>query len=152
MGGGAGGGALDCGDAGVAPGAGAAAGGVQAGGGCAVRAERFPGEPGGDPAAGGARGCDLLRPVEPQSIIDGARLSRATIVVYEHCDVADAEAKIVEHLPKYRRGLLVTDGVFSMDGVAPLDRLTKVADRYDVQSGFLRQPGGHRAAGRARRM
>ncbi len=69
------------------------------------------------------------------SIIDGARLSRATIVVYEHCDVADAEAKIKENLPKYRRGLLVTDGVFSMDGdIAPLDKLTEVADRYGVMT------------------
>ena len=67
------------------------------------------------------------------SIIDGARLSSAKIVVYEHCDPADAEAKIVEHLPKYRRGLLVTDGVFSMDGdIAPLDRLTEVAEKYGV--------------------
>jgi glycine C-acetyltransferase len=67
------------------------------------------------------------------SIIDGARLSRATIVVYEHCDVADAEAKIAENLPKYRRGLLVTDGVFSMDGdIAPLDKLTEVAERHGV--------------------
>jgi glycine C-acetyltransferase len=67
------------------------------------------------------------------SIIDGARLSGAKVIVYEHCDPADAEAKIREHLPQYRRGLLVTDGVFSMDGdVAPLDRLTEVADRYGV--------------------
>ncbi len=67
------------------------------------------------------------------SIIDGARLSGAKIVVYEHCDPADADAKIREHLPQYRRGLLVTDGVFSMDGdVAPLDKLTEVADRYGV--------------------
>ena len=67
------------------------------------------------------------------SIIDGARLSRAKIVVYEHCDPADAEAKIREHLPNYRRGLLVTDGVFSMDGdVAPLDKLYEVAEKYGV--------------------
>ncbi len=67
------------------------------------------------------------------SIIDGARLSSAKIVVYEHCDPADLEAKIKEHLPSYRRGLMVTDGVFSMDGdIAPLDRLTEVADRYGV--------------------
>jgi glycine C-acetyltransferase len=67
------------------------------------------------------------------SIIDGARLSSAKIVVYEHCDPADAEAKIVEHLPQYRRGLLVTDGVFSMDGdIAPLDRLSEVAEKYGV--------------------
>ena len=67
------------------------------------------------------------------SIIDGARLSGAKIIVYEHCDPGDAEAKIKEHLPQYRRGLLVTDGVFSMDGdVAPLDKLAEVADRYGV--------------------
>ena len=67
------------------------------------------------------------------SIIDGCRLSRATIVVYEHCDPADAETKIKEHLPNYRRGLLVTDGVFSMDGdIAPLDRLYEVAEKYRV--------------------
>jgi glycine C-acetyltransferase len=67
------------------------------------------------------------------SIIDGARLSSAKIVVYEHCDPVDAEAKIAEHLPQHRRGLLVTDGVFSMDGdIAPLDRLTDVAEKYGV--------------------
>jgi glycine C-acetyltransferase len=67
------------------------------------------------------------------SIIDGARLSGAKIIVYEHTDPADAEAKIRENLPNYRRGLLVTDGVFSMDGdIAPLDKLTDVADRYGV--------------------
>ncbi len=67
------------------------------------------------------------------SIIDGARLSGAKIIVYEHCDPADLEAKIREHLPNYRRGLMVTDGVFSMDGdIAPLDRLMDVADRYGV--------------------
>jgi glycine C-acetyltransferase len=67
------------------------------------------------------------------SIIDGARLSGAKIVVYEHCDPADAAAKIAEHLPQYRRGLLVTDGVFSMDGdIAPLDQLTEVAEKFGV--------------------
>ncbi len=67
------------------------------------------------------------------SIIDGARLSSAKIVVYEHCDPADLEAKIREHLPHYRRGLMVTDGVFSMDGdIAPLDKLMEVADRHGV--------------------
>jgi glycine C-acetyltransferase len=67
------------------------------------------------------------------SIIDGARLSGAKIIVYEHCDPADLEAKIQEHLSKFRRGLMVTDGVFSMDGdVAPLDKLYEVAAKYDV--------------------
>jgi len=69
------------------------------------------------------------------SIIDGARLSGATIVVFEHRDAADLEAKIKEHLPNYRRGLMVTDGVFSMDGdVAPLDQLYEVTSRYDVMT------------------
>jgi len=69
------------------------------------------------------------------SIIDGARLSRAKIIVYEHSDVADLEAKIKEHLPSYRRGLVVTDGVFSMDGdVAPLDAIYEVAERYQVMT------------------
>ena len=67
------------------------------------------------------------------SIIDGCRLSSAKIIVYEHCDPADAEAKIKEHLPQYRRGLLVSDGVFSMDGdIAPLDQLYEVCERQGV--------------------
>jgi glycine C-acetyltransferase len=67
------------------------------------------------------------------SIIDGARLSGAKTVVYEHCNPADLEAKIEEHLPGYRRGLMITDGVFSMDGdVAPLDGLYEVAARHNV--------------------
>ena len=69
------------------------------------------------------------------SIIDGCRLSSAKIIVYEHCDPADAEAKIQEHLPQYRRGLLVTDGVFSMDGdVAPLDKMYEACEKYGVIS------------------
>ncbi len=69
------------------------------------------------------------------SIIDGARLSRAKIIVYEHCDPIDLEAKIKEHLPDYRRGLVVTDGVFSMDGdVAPLDKIYDVAERYGLMT------------------
>ncbi len=69
------------------------------------------------------------------SIIDGARLSGAKIVVYEHCDARDAERVIRENLPKYRRGLLVTDGVFSMDGdIAPLDALYEVAEKYGVMT------------------
>jgi glycine C-acetyltransferase len=69
------------------------------------------------------------------SIIDGARLSGAKIVVYEHCDARDAEKKIQENLPNYRRGLLITDGVFSMDGdIAPLDQLYEVAEKYGVMT------------------
>jgi glycine C-acetyltransferase len=67
------------------------------------------------------------------SIIDGCRLSRATIVVYEHCDPADLEAKVKEHLSSHRRGMVISDGVFSMDGdVAPLDRIYEVAERHGL--------------------
>jgi glycine C-acetyltransferase len=69
------------------------------------------------------------------SIIDGARLSGAKIVVFEHRDAADLEVKIKENMPNYRRGLMITDGVFSMDGdVAPLDELYEVTSKYDVMT------------------
>ncbi len=69
------------------------------------------------------------------SIIDGARLSRAKIIVYEHCDPADLDAKVQEHLSQYRRGLVVTDGVFSMDGdIAPLDKIYEVAEKHGLMT------------------
>ena len=67
------------------------------------------------------------------SIIDGARLSGAKTVVYEHCDPSDLDAKIRENLATYRQGLVVTDGVFSRDGdVAPLDKIYQVAEEHGV--------------------
>ncbi len=69
------------------------------------------------------------------SIIDGCRLSGAKIIPYEHCNVEDAARQIETHLPNYRRGLLITDGVFSMDGdIAPLDQLYAVAERFGVMT------------------
>jgi len=67
------------------------------------------------------------------SIIDGCRLSGAKIIAYEHNDPASLEAQIREHLPQFRRALIVTDGVFSMDGdIAPLPALYEVAKKYDI--------------------
>jgi glycine C-acetyltransferase len=67
------------------------------------------------------------------SIIDGCRLSAAKILPYEHCDVASLESIIKENLSQYQRAIIITDGVFSMDGdVAPLDRIYAVANMYDV--------------------
>jgi glycine C-acetyltransferase len=64
------------------------------------------------------------------SIIDGARLSRATIKVFPHRDVAAART-IVESLPRDRRRLIITDGVFSMDGdLGPLPALCDLADEF----------------------
>ena len=61
------------------------------------------------------------------SIIDGVRLSRAERAVFRHTDVEDLARVLDEaerHAPAYRRLLIVTDGVFSMDGdIAPLDRI-----------------------------
>jgi glycine C-acetyltransferase len=66
------------------------------------------------------------------SIIDGCRLSRAKVVRYSHNDVADLRRKLDE-TTEYGRRLIVTDGVFSMDGdIAPLDRICEVAEAYDV--------------------
>lgn len=65
------------------------------------------------------------------SIIDGARLSRATIKVFPHKDVAAAEARLQEVAALPGRKLLITDGVFSMDGdIAPLPALCALAERY----------------------
>lgn len=67
------------------------------------------------------------------SIIDGCRLSAARVVVYEHCDLEDCERVVKENLGRFRRYLLVTDGVFSMDGdLAPLDRLYQLCERYGI--------------------
>jgi len=64
------------------------------------------------------------------SIIDGARLSRATIKVFPHRNVAAAR-EIVAALPRDQRTLLITDGVFSMDGdLGPLPELCDLADEY----------------------
>ncbi|MDF1512822.1 MAG: glycine C-acetyltransferase [Anaerolineae bacterium] len=69
------------------------------------------------------------------SIIDGARLSRAKIIVYEHADADDLAVKVKEHRAQYRRGLVVTDGVFSMDGdIPPLDKIYAVAERHGLMT------------------
>ncbi len=67
------------------------------------------------------------------SIIDGCRLSRARVLRYSHCDVADLKRVLSENRSEYRRCLVVTDGVFSMDGdVAPLDEIHDVTRDFDA--------------------
>jgi glycine C-acetyltransferase len=67
------------------------------------------------------------------SIIDGCRLSGGKIIPYDHCDVASLEAVIKEYMSQFRRAIIITDGVFSMDGdVAPLDKIYEVARKFDV--------------------
>ena len=68
------------------------------------------------------------------SIIDGCRLSGADIIRYEHCNPASLEQKLNEHYPagSRNRALVITDGVFSMDGdIAPLPPLVEVAERFN---------------------
>ncbi|WP_296226373.1 8-amino-7-oxononanoate synthase [Ralstonia sp. UBA689] len=65
------------------------------------------------------------------SLIDGARLSRAPIKVYPHVDLAALEAQLAASTS--RNKLIVTDGVFSMDGdIAPLPELLALAERFDA--------------------
>jgi len=68
------------------------------------------------------------------SIIDGCRLSRAKVIRYAHCDADDLREQIEKSKGAgYRRSLIITDGVFSMDGdVAPLDKLYEVAQDFDA--------------------
>jgi len=89
----------------------------------------------GQDRATGAQDAIFSDRLNHASIIDGARLSGAKIIVYEHCDARDAERVIRENMPNFRRGLLITDGVFSMDGdIAPLDELYEVAEKVGVMT------------------
>ena len=68
------------------------------------------------------------------SIIDGVRLSKAARYRYENNNMADLEAQLIKANEEGRRfKIIVTDGVFSMDGlVAPLDKICDLADKYDA--------------------
>jgi len=89
----------------------------------------------GQDRATGAQDAIFSDRLNHASIIDGARLSGAKIIVYEHCDARDAERVIKDNMPNFRRGMLITDGVFSMDGdIAPLDELYEVAEKYGVMT------------------
>ena len=67
------------------------------------------------------------------SIIDGARLSGAKIKVFRHKDVAHAEELLKEIENEPGRKLIITDGVFSMDGdIGPVDQLADLAERYNA--------------------
>jgi 8-amino-7-oxononanoate synthase len=62
----------------------------------------------------------------------GAKLSGAAVFRYRHCDVVHAETLLAANRAKYRRALIATDGVFSMDGdLAPLPQLTELGHRFD---------------------
>ncbi|MFE4105653.1 8-amino-7-oxononanoate synthase [Almyronema epifaneia] len=66
------------------------------------------------------------------SLRNGATLSGATITEYRHCDMADLKQKLATQRDRYRRCLLLTDSVFSMDGdLCPLPTLLALAEQYE---------------------
>jgi glycine C-acetyltransferase len=84
------------------------------------------------------------------SIIDGTRLSKAKVVRYKHNDVADLEAKLKSETAARNR-LIITDGVFSMDGdVAPMKDIVAVAEKYNAMT-MVDDAHGEGVLGRAGR-
>ncbi len=81
-----------------------------------------------------AEDCIISDSLNHASIIDGVRLCKAARYRYENNNMEDLEAKLKEASEKgHRFKLIVTDGVFSMDGlVAPLDKICDLADKYDA--------------------
>lgn len=65
------------------------------------------------------------------SLKNGAILSGATIIDYDHCNIADLENQLKQHREKYRRCLIITDTVFSMDGdLCPLPEILNLAEHF----------------------
>jgi glycine C-acetyltransferase len=84
------------------------------------------------PALVGADDLIFSDELNHASIIDACRLSRAKVVRYAHCDVTDLRTQI-QMAGDFRRGLIVTDGVFSMDGdIAPLDAVCAIAEEFGL--------------------
>lgn len=66
------------------------------------------------------------------SMIDGCRLSRAAVHVYSHCDASSLANRLAATAAQYRRRMILTESVFSMDGdIAPLVELAELAERFD---------------------
>ncbi len=67
------------------------------------------------------------------SIIDGSRLSGAKIIRYAHCDPDDLARQLQAYRQDFPKALVITDGVFSMDGdIAPLDKIYEVAKNFEA--------------------
>ncbi len=82
----------------------------------------------------GDEDCIISDSLNHASIIDGVRLCKAARYRYENNDMADLEQQLIKATEAgHRFKLVVTDGVFSMDGlVAPLDKICDLADKYDA--------------------
>ena len=83
------------------------------------------------PALVGKEDCIFSDRLNHASIIDGCRLSSAKILPFEHGNPEDCERVVAANIKQYRRAMLISDGVFSMDGdIAPLDKYYAVAEKY----------------------
>jgi glycine C-acetyltransferase len=82
----------------------------------------------------GEQDCIISDSLNHASIIDGVRLCKAARYRYENSNMEDLEKQLIDATEKGTRfKLIVTDGVFSMDGVvAPLDKICDLADKYDA--------------------
>ena len=69
------------------------------------------------------------------SIIDGSRLSKADRKIFKHSDMEDLERVLKENRHKYKNVLIITDGVFSMDGdIAKLPEIVEIAEKYEAMT------------------
>ncbi len=85
------------------------------------------------PALVGPRDLVLLDELSHACLWAGARLARANVIAYRHCDLAHVERLLDQHRQSHKRALIATDGVFSMDGnLAPVGELAALADRFDA--------------------
>jgi 8-amino-7-oxononanoate synthase len=85
------------------------------------------------PVLAGRDGLVLLDELSHACIYAGAQLSRGKVIAFRHNDVAHARDLLGSHRAEHDRALIVTDGVFSMDGdLAPLAELLALADEYDA--------------------
>lgn len=99
---------------------------------CIVFQSGFTANTGVIPAVVGEGDVIVSDELNHASIIDGARLTRAARKVYKHKDIADLEL-VLEESKEARRLLVVTDGVFSMDGdIAPLPEIVEAAEPYNA--------------------
>lgn len=80
----------------------------------------------------GRRDLILADQYNHSSLKHGAILSGATVIDYAHCDPGDLQRRLEQHRDRYRRGLILTDSVFSMDGdLCPLADILDLADQFE---------------------
>jgi 8-amino-7-oxononanoate synthase len=84
-------------------------------------------------ALAGSRDVIFSDELNHASIIDGCRLSRASVLVYRHLDTNHLEELLFKHRASYGKALVITEALFSVDGdLAPLMDLRTICDRYDA--------------------